>query len=50
MNITVDIAADLAPRLLEQAAKHGVDPGQYIVSVVRTQLTDQGADAPRLDA
>lgn len=50
MNVVVDIAADLEPRLLEQAAKCGVDPGQYIASVVRTKLKDNAAAAHRLDA
>jgi hypothetical protein len=50
MNITVDITADLESRLLREAAKHGVDPGQYIVHAVRARLQGQDAAAPCLDA
>ena len=50
MNITVDITADLESRLLQEAAKHGVDPGQYIVHAVRARLQGQDPTAPCLDA
>lgn len=49
MNITVDIAADIESRLLQEAARQGVDPGQYIVNAVRARLEDQNCSAPRLN-
>jgi hypothetical protein len=50
MNITVDITADLESRLLHEAAKQGIDPGQFIVHAVRARLQGQDAAAPCLDA
>src|SRR3972149_4076399 len=50
MNITVDITADLESRLLQEAAKQGIDPGQFIVHAVRARLQGQDATAPCLDA
>ncbi len=49
MTISVDVAADLESRLLEQAARQGVDPGQYVAGILRARLKSQDAAAPRLD-
>ena len=50
MTISVDIGADLESRLLREAAKHGVDPGQFIVNAVRARLENQHSAAPGLNA
>ena len=50
MTITVDIGAELESRLLHAAARQGLDPGQYIVNVVRARLEAQDATAPHLDS
>jgi hypothetical protein len=50
MTITVDIGADLESRLLDEAAKQGMDPVQFIVDAVRARLEHQNAIAPHLDA
>jgi hypothetical protein len=50
MTITVDIGADLESRLLQEAAKQGVEPGQYIVNAMRAALEKQNATASPLDA
>lgn len=50
MTITVDIGADLESRLLQEAAKQGVDPGQYIVNAMRAALQMQTPDATPMNA
>ena len=50
MTITVNIGADLESRLVHEAAKHGMDPGEFIVDAVRARLEHQNAIAPHLDA
>jgi hypothetical protein len=50
MNITIDIAPDIESRLLQEAARQGLDPGQYVVNAVRARLEDRDHAAPRLDA
>jgi hypothetical protein len=50
MTISVDIGADLESRLLQEAAKHGVEPGEFIVNAVRERLQAQNSAAPNLDA
>jgi hypothetical protein len=50
MTITVDIGAELESRLRHEAAMQGLDPGQFIVNVVRARLESQNTSAPHLDA
>jgi hypothetical protein len=50
MTITVDLTADLESRLLQEAARQGIDPGQFVVHAVRARLQAENAAAPRLDA
>jgi hypothetical protein len=50
MTITVDIGTELETRLLHEAAKHGMDPGQYIVDAVRSRLAHENLQSPHLDA
>lgn len=50
MAITVDIGADLESRLLQEAAKQGVEPGQLIVNAMRASLQRQNSSATCLDA
>jgi hypothetical protein len=50
MTITIDLTADLESRLLQEAAKQGIDPGQYIVHAVQARLQGQDSAAPSLDA
>jgi hypothetical protein len=49
MTITIDLTADLEARLLQEAAKQGIDPEQYIVQAMRSRLQKQELSAPRLD-
>jgi hypothetical protein len=49
MTITVNIGADLESRLVHEAAKHGMDPGEFIVKAVRARLESQSAVVPQLD-
>ena len=46
----VDIGSDLETRLLQEAAKQGVEPGQYIVNAMRAALEKQNPTARPLDA
>lgn len=50
MNITVELGADLESRLLQEAAKQGVEPGQFIVNAMRGALQSQKSTATCLDA
>jgi hypothetical protein len=50
MTITVDIGSELESRLLHEAAKHGMDPGQFVINAVRARLENQNAVASSLDA
>lgn len=50
MTITIDLTADLEARLLQEAAKQGMDPGQYIVQAMRSRLQNQEPSGPHLDA
>jgi hypothetical protein len=50
MTITVDIGTELESRLLDEAAKHGMDPGQYILDAVRARLARESSQSPHLDA
>jgi hypothetical protein len=49
MNLTIDISADLEPRLLQEAAKCGMGPDEYVVQTVRSRLAREGGSAPALD-
>ena len=49
MTITIDLTAELEARLLQEAAKHGMDPDQFIVLAMRSRLQQQEPSAPRLD-
>jgi hypothetical protein len=50
MNLTVDIAPDLELRLLQEAAKQGVDPSEFVAAAVRAKLRSDDAVAPCLNA
>ena len=50
MTITIDIGADLESRLLQEAERQGIDPGQYIVNAVRARLQAPNSTAACLDA
>jgi hypothetical protein len=50
MNLTVDIAPDLESRLLQEAAKQGVDPSEFVAAAVRARLHSDSKTAPCLDA
>lgn len=38
MNLSIDIPPELESRLRAEAAKHGVDPGQYVAIALREHL------------
>ena len=43
MDLTIDIAPELEARLREEAERHGVDPRQYVLNVLRQRLETQTA-------
>jgi hypothetical protein len=50
MNLTVDISADLESRLLEEAARQGMDPGEFVVSAIRAHVRTGDSTVAHLDA
>lgn len=50
MNLTIDISPDLESRLQAEAAKRGIDPGQYVESALRERLHSTNSNAPCLSA
>lgn len=50
MNLTIDLTADLESRLLQEAAKQGMDPSQFVVNAVRARLQGDNSATPCLDA
>ncbi len=49
MALTLDITPELESQLCEEAAKRGLDPSEYIVQTLQSQLAQtQSPDAPRL--
>ena len=50
MTISVDIGPDLESHLLREAAKHGIDPREFVVNAVRAHLQANRVAAPSLDA
>lgn len=50
MTLSVDITADLESRLLEEAARQGMDPREFVVNAIRAQVGTGDSPAPHLDA
>jgi hypothetical protein len=50
MNLTIDIAADLESRLLEEAARQGMDPREFVVHAIRAHVRPGDSAATHLDA
>jgi hypothetical protein len=48
MNLIVDIAPDLASRLLQEAAKQGVDPSEFAAAAIQARLRSDSTTAPCL--
>lgn len=50
MNLIVDIAPELESRLREEAAKCGVDPGEYVANALNERLRPSKSNTPCLSA
>jgi hypothetical protein len=50
MDLTIDITPELEARLREEAARHGVDPRQYVINMLRERLKTETASGRCLSA
>jgi hypothetical protein len=49
MTLSVEITADLESRLLEEAAKHGMGPCEFVINAIRAHVQASDSSAPHLD-
>ena len=49
MDLTIDISSDLESRLLQEAARQGMDPHEFIVNAIRDRVQASGSATPHLD-
>jgi hypothetical protein len=50
MTLTVDITAELESRLLDEAARQGLDPREFVLNAIRARVESNDSAPPQLDA